>query len=151
MKLFFLWLLCAGIALAAPARIVRFTATEDGGVARRSVLVEQGVPIAPMARAEVAHLAVLDRSNRAVPAGIEIEGVGPDGRVRWLRISLALDLQPWEKRDFDLVRDSVPSQPPLLKTQTEGERILVESGDYQAIFAGRSNFQLRRGGALLFD
>ncbi|HUS05746.1 MAG TPA: hypothetical protein VMZ52_05605, partial [Bryobacteraceae bacterium] len=143
-------LLCGGLAASAAPPIVRFTITEDAGIDRTAALVEQGLPVPPMSKDAAARLAIIDKEGHAVPAGIEIDGVDPHGLVRWLRISLPVNLKAWERRPLDLVAGA-PAAVPALQTDISGDRISVAGSGYRAMFRRPDQFELTREGAVLFD
>jgi hypothetical protein len=97
---------------AAPHPVVNISVQEDGGIARKDILVEQGVPVPPMTLGDVARLALLDENGGALPAEIEVDGTDPKSRVRWIRAGISVTLQPWQKRTFTLDAGTPPVPAP---------------------------------------
>jgi hypothetical protein len=130
-----------GLALVcmAQTRVVEFAVQENAGIERKGVLAEQGIPVPPRGGSFV----VLDASGRMVPASVELDR-------RCARVSLPLDLQPWERKTFVLAQGST-ALGRQLKVTNAAERITVEGEGFTATFEDKDRFRLEKRGAPLFD
>lgn len=144
-----LWMLFFASAAAAQVHIVDFGIQEDSGIRRHGMLFQQGVPVS-LSPDEVAHLAVMDERGQPVPAAIEIDGKDPAGKVRWLRVALRADLEPWETRRYQLVDGAGPAHIEPLRV-VESPAITVTGPGYTAIFRNPADMEIREGDSVLFS
>lgn len=147
---FLVALLFATVLGAAARQVAPFSIQEDAGRKRKGALVEQGVPVPPMSTAEFEHLAVVDDSGKPISANLEIDGKDPEGRVRWIRVGLAVDLNQWQRRNFALLADVKPPASAKLEVSREGGVITVNGPGYAATFRGLGQMGIRIGGKDVF-
>jgi len=122
----------APLALAQP--VARFAAVGSG-------YVEQGVPVVALPAERAARLTI-----PGAEALVEPQPAGPDGKVRWLRVSLRASAG----RQYE-IRESLPAKAPGLEVSQSGSRISVKGDGYEAEFESPDRMRLRAGGATLFD
>lgn len=98
---------------------VEILVSESRGVARENYVIEQGIPVEPMSPEEAAKLAVYDEFGNTAAADVRVESVDPQGRVRWVLVSIAVDLSEGQERRFCLRQaDGAPG----------GEKLRVSEG-----------------------
>ena len=96
---------------------VELLVSEERGVSRQKYVVEQGVPVPGISREEAERLCVYDESGNRASANVGIEMTDPDGKVRWVLVSLPVDVKAGEKRGFTLREgDRDPAGPTLMMT-----------------------------------
>jgi len=107
---------------------------EARGIRRDGYIIEQGVPVEGLRAAEVDLLGVFDESGAAVPAGIEAESLDPNGMVRWLRLSLPVDVAANSRRTYTLADAGIVGDVRRLTVETSPGAIRVENGRFSACF-----------------
>ncbi len=144
-----LWLFIILPACAAEV-ITTFSVTEPAGIAHRSLLIEQGVPVRPMSVADAAKLTVTDAQGVPVRSTVEVESKDPLGRVRWLRVSMAVPMKASERRLFNL-QSATPVAVTPLDIKNDSGTISVHGSNYVAEFSGKDRMRLTVGKSVVLD
>lgn len=130
--------------------LTSFSVTEPAGIAHRSLLIEQGVPVRPMSVADAAKLTVTDTQGQQVRSVVEVESKDPLGRVRWLRVSMAVPMQASERRIFNLQSGTpVPVTPLAIKN--DSGTISIQGPNYLAEFSGKDRIRLTAGKTVVLE
>ncbi len=111
----------AGAALSIAGEVV-----ERQGVARRSALLEQGIPVRPMPRAEAQSLRLV-----GAPGFVEPEALNERGEVVWLRVVARVDLAPRQRLPVRI--ESGPTSVPQLQLEQSNEEIRVTTPYYRLL------------------
>lgn len=143
------WLWVVGWAPAAT--VTTFSVREPAGLAQSALLVEQGVPVRPMAPAEVAKLAVVDAAGTRMPALIDASSTDPRGRVRWLRVAFTSRFAAGEQKRFSLVDGSGTGAAPPFSASRQGDRITVAFANCQAVFSPPAQVRMSCGERPVLD
>lgn len=90
-------------------------------------LVEQGVPVPPMAPSEAGGLRVTDERSRLVESSIEPDGRDEHGRITWVRVAAGVSVKPGVDRLLTLEAGGTksPVSPALTVEKTGGEIAVV--------------------------
>ena len=84
---------------------IEILVSESRGVDRKSYIVEQGVPVPGISREQAAKLAVFGEAGERVPANVQVESVDPAGNVKWVLVSLPVDVAAGKQKKFTLKED----------------------------------------------
>ncbi|MCX8052942.1 MAG: hypothetical protein N3B12_03970, partial [Armatimonadetes bacterium] len=123
---------------------------ESRGYARRGYVVEQGIPVLPITSEEAGRVTITDQHGRPVPASIEPEGFDQNGRIRWLFVSMPVDLPAGGEARFQLCEGITASEPGI-RVESDGSRIIVENRYFEIEFASPGNIRLSTSKGLLLD
>jgi len=125
------WILC-GIAptLFAGTLVTTGEIVERDGLARRSTLLEQGIPIAPLPAAEARKLVLRRADGHPIAAVVEPEARDEHGNVRWVRVS-AMTALPASGRLPVRIELEEGTVRPALAIRLEGGSIVVDHSHYR--------------------
>ncbi len=107
---------------------VRLTLSDPYKIPRRSVLIEQGVPVAPLDPGVIDKIQLVDETEMTVPANIEADGRNENGQIVWIRLTTVVDIAEGSKRTFKLTdSDYKRSVDSTLKTKESKKKIDIET------------------------
>lgn len=131
---------------------VEMLVCESRGVARERYIVEQGIPVLPVSLDEVSNLTVFDESGAAVNANVQVEGTDPHGMVRWVLVSLPVDVEAGGTRRFFLKSGESKAVGDTLDvdTGTDGS-IVVQNGFFKLEMTDPGDIRLSTDNGTLLD
>ncbi|MEW6751338.1 MAG: hypothetical protein AB1505_10225 [Candidatus Latescibacterota bacterium] len=103
------------------------------GIARRGEGVRFGVPLSPAALADPAGLQVSDAGGTVLPAQLLPLARWPDGSLRWVLVSLQVDVPPFGEASLRIgfgQTSGAPASPCALPSlaRQDGGRVVVDTG-----------------------
>ncbi len=94
----------------------------------KKFLIEQGIPIEPIARDDVHDLRIIDENDKVCPATIEHDGRDYDDNTVWVRVSTVVDGK--NKRLYLASRPDLKDTTPPLSLKETKTAITVKTDDY---------------------
>jgi len=130
---------------------VEILVTECRGVAREHYVVEQGIPVLPIAPAEARRLTVSDKNGAPVAASVEPEGFDQHGAVRWVLVSIPVDLPAGGQTRFSLREGPAPADEGLRVSREDDRKIVVANRFFKAEFTSPGEIRLTTHKGLLIE
>lgn len=107
------------------------------------VLVEQGIPVPPMAPSEVDRLRLVDDRGRIIPSSIERDGRDEHGRVTWVRVAASVRTSARREAIAELRSDDrEEAAGPPLAVEEDGGEIVVQTPYYRLALANPARISL---------
>ena len=119
---------------------------------RSAFVVEQGIPVLPMAPEDMDGLRLLDENGRVMPASIEEDGRDEQGGIVWLRLAAAVDAKPGVESRLSLEsRPDLPSCAGEVIIEKQDGAIDLETPFYRIELLDPGSIRLRsaRGDVLV--
>lgn len=130
---------------------IEILVNERRGFARESYLVEQGIPVPSIPLNQAQRLTVVDQNGTPVAASIEPEGFDQHGSVRWVLVSIPVDLPAGGESAFSLRDGPAPTQEHLLVSHNTDQSISVENKFFKVEFTSPGDIRLSSPEGLLLD
>lgn len=143
-ELLLVWAAPAVFSAAGAAFSVSGEIVERQGIARRSALVEQGIPVRPMPVAQAQALRLVGARGFVEP-----EAFNENGEVRWLRVTAVVDLAPRQRLPVRI--EAGTADVPPLQLEENGGAIRVDTPHYQLVLRRPGHILLRAGGRELLN
>lgn len=124
---------------------------ERRGFARENYVVEQGIPVLPMTLTEAQRLTVADQNGAPVAASIEPEGFDQHGAVRWVLVSVPVELPAGGQTRFSLRDGPAPTHEGLRVSRDADRKISVENRFFRAEFTSPGDIRLSTQEGLLLQ
>ncbi|MFQ3549506.1 MAG: hypothetical protein SNJ70_07110 [Armatimonadota bacterium] len=84
---------------------IEFIVRESRGLSRKNYLAEQGIPVPKITEQEAKQLIVVDSNGNPAKFNIQIESTDYEGLVKWVLVSVVVDLKANEEKIF-VLKDS---------------------------------------------
>lgn len=123
---------------------------ERDGVGRKASLLEQGVPIPPMAASEAATLTLRRVDGQPLRARVAVEAKDPDGKVNWVRVSALVNL-PANGRLPVRLETTEGSNSPRLDVRESAGGVSVDTPAYTLKLTNPGQVELSAKGHLLLS
>ena len=131
---------------------VELLVTENRGANRHNYIIEQGIPIHPLPPDQVSRLLITDEHGCPVPAAINVEGTDQHGNVRWLLVSLPIDINAGDQKKFRLrMAEAPPSFDHALEFLPKDEGFFLKNRFFSIEFANPGNITLTTSRGKLLD
>lgn len=130
---------------------IRIDINEFHGVSRNGYMIEQGVPVPGISPEQTQTLGVIDESGNSVSANVQIEHIDPTGKVRWMLVSLPVDVAANSSKTYYLAPGSGEPAGSTLTLHESSNGITIKTDCYTAIFTNPGHISLATDKGTIID
>jgi hypothetical protein len=117
---------------------------ERDGLARKATLIEQGIPVQPMAKADVQKIRIEGASGELMRGYVEPEAYDEKGMVRWVRVGAVVAVGAGGRVPVRLVPFDT-RRSPTVQVQRDADRIAIRTPQYLLTLRSPGEIHLSAG------